>query len=113
MVLSLLCCFKIIETSHNYQVQNGVNINPNVDTSLILSSMRTENHIFCLAVCNSNQECLTTVYIESEENNNCFSYKKHFSSTETTTSSNTKLSKKYSKFHDNNNNGLSSVFPPT
>ncbi len=86
MVLSLLYSFEIIESSHKYQVQYGVNINPNVETSLILRSVRAENHFFCLAVCNSNQECLTTVYIESEENNNCFLYKKHFSSTETTQS---------------------------
>jgi hypothetical protein len=98
MIVSLMCkSFKIIESSHNYQVQNGFNINPNVDASLILSSMRKENHIFCLAVCNSNKECLSTVYIESPENDNCILYNKQFNSTETTTSSNSKLFIKKSK----------------
>jgi hypothetical protein len=92
MILSLLCSIEIIDSSHNYQVQNGININSNqIDSSWIISSMQKENHIFCLAICNSNQECLTTVYIESVENNNCFLYRKHFDSTETTTANNTKL----------------------
>ena len=99
MIVSFLCCFEMIELSQNYQVQNGVNINPNVDTSLIISSMRKENHIFCLAACNSNTECLSTVYIESQETlNNCVMYKKQFDSNETTISSNTKLFIKKGKF---------------
>jgi hypothetical protein len=83
--------FEMIESSNNYQVKNGVNVNLNVGTSLILSSIRKENHIFCLAACNSNQECLSTIYIESEVNDNCILYKKYFNSTETTTSNNSKL----------------------
>jgi hypothetical protein len=101
IVLSFLCIFEIIESSHNYQVKNEVNINPNIRASWILSSMRKENHIFCLAVCNSNQECLTSVYMESVPNDNCILYKKHFDSSETTTSNNTKLFKKDSKYHNN------------
>jgi hypothetical protein len=91
MMLSFLCSIEIIDSSHNYQVQNGININSNVEESLIITSIRKENHIFCLADCNSNQECLTTVYMESVENDNCFLYRKHFDSTATTTSSNSKL----------------------
>jgi hypothetical protein len=102
MILSVLCIFEMIESSQNYQVQNEVNINSNIRASWIISSMRKENHIFCLAVCNSNQECLTSVYMESVANDNCFLYKNHFNSTETTTSNNTKLFKKDSKFHNNN-----------
>ncbi len=60
--------------------------------------MRKENHIFCLAACNENQECLTSVHMESVANDNCFLYKNHFNSTETTTSSNTKLFIKISKW---------------
>ncbi len=101
MILLFRCSFEMIESSHNYQVQNGVNINPNVDTSWIISSFRKENHIFCLAVCNANKECLTAVYMESEIKENCFLYQKHFVSTETTTSSNTKLFKKDSKYRNN------------
>ncbi len=97
MVLSFLCCFEMIESSFNYQVHNGVNVISNVETSLIISSMRKENHIFCLAACNSNQECLSSIYIESEANNNCILYRKQFKSTETTTSSNSKLFIKKSK----------------
>ena len=104
-VLSFLCCFEIIESSstHNYQVQTGVNINSNVDARWIISSMRKKSKFVCLAVCNSNQECLTTVYIESVATDNCFLYKKHFNSTETTTSSNTKLFKKGSKYRVSKN----------
>ena len=80
---------------------SGSNINLNVDTSWIISSFRKENHIFCLAACNSNKECLTAVYMESEIKENCFLYQKHFVSTETTTSSNTKLFKKDSKYRNN------------
>ncbi len=87
----------MIEVSHNYQIQNGVNVIQNIGTSWIISSMSKENHIFCLAACNRNQECLTSVYKESEDNANCILYKKYFCSTETTTSSNTKLFNKISK----------------
>jgi hypothetical protein len=98
MIVSLLFnSFKMIESSHNYHVQNGVNINPNFGASLIISSMRKDNHIFCLAACNTNQECLTTVYIVSEVNDNCILYNKQFDSTETTTSSNSQLFIKKSK----------------
>jgi hypothetical protein len=97
MALSLLCCFEMIESSHNYQIKDGVNVISNVDTSLIISSMRKENHIYCLAVCNSNQECLSTIYIETETNNNCFLYKKHFTEVETTLLSNSKFFIKKSK----------------
>ncbi len=89
----------MIESSHNYQVQNGININTNVDTSLIISSMRKENHIYCLAACNSNQECHSTIYIESEVNDNCILYKKFFNSTEIATSNNSKLFIKNSRYH--------------
>ncbi len=92
----------MIEASHNYQIQNDVNINSDIGDSWILSSMRKENHIFCLAACNTNQECLTSVYKESEDNENCVLYNKYFCSTETTTSSNTKLFIKISKYHNNN-----------
>ncbi len=92
-------------SSNNYQVQNGVNINSNVDTSWIISSIRKESHILCLAVCNSNQECLSSVYMdESVANNNCILYKKYFDSTEITTSNNTKLFIKNSKIYNNYNN---------
>jgi hypothetical protein len=67
LILSLLCSFEIIESSQsNYRIKNGVNIIPNIGASWIISSMRKENHIFCLAACNKNQECLSTIYIESE-----------------------------------------------
>ncbi len=101
MIVSVLCIFEIIESSQNYQVQNEVNINSNIRASWIISSMRKKNHIFCLAVCNSNQECLTSVFMESVANDNCFLYKHHFDSSETTTSINTKLFKKDSKCHNN------------
>jgi hypothetical protein len=98
IIVSLICnSFKLIESSHNYQVQNGVNINPNVVASSIMSCIRKENHMFCLAACNTNQACLTTVYIESEVNDNCILYNKQFDSTETTTSSNSQLFIKKSK----------------
>ncbi len=97
MVLSFLCCFEMIESSHNYQIKDGVNVISNVESSLIISSLRKENHIFCLAECNSNQECLSTIYIESEINNNCLLYKKNFTEAETTLSSNSKLFIKQSK----------------
>jgi hypothetical protein len=92
MIVSLLCCLEMIESSNNYQVHDGMNINSNqIDPSWIISSMRKENHIFCLAACNSNQECLSTIYIESETNNNCLLYRKNFAEAETTLSSNSKL----------------------
>jgi hypothetical protein len=99
MMLSLLCSLAMIDSSssQNYQAQNGININSNVDASWIISKIRTKSKFICLSACNSNQECLTAVYIESVENDNCILYKKHFNSTETTTSSNTKLFKKGSK----------------
>ncbi len=87
----------MIESSCNYQIINGVNVISNVNSSLIISIMRKENHIFCLAECNSNQECLSTIYIESETDNNCFLYEKHFAVAETTLSSNSKLFIKKSK----------------
>jgi hypothetical protein len=79
-----------------------MNINSNVDANWIISSMRKESYIFCLATCNSNQECLTSVYIESAATDNCILYKKDFDSTETTTSSNTKLFIKKSKYRFKN-----------
>ncbi len=98
MVLSFRCSFEMIESSQNYQVQNGVNINSNVNASWIISSLRKKNKFFCLAVCNTNQECFTSVYIESVETDNCILYKKHFDSNETTPMSNSKLFKKKSKY---------------
>jgi hypothetical protein len=98
MIVSLLCkSFEMIESSHNYHIKDGVNVISNVNSSLIISSLRKENHIFCLAACNSNQECLSTIYIESETNNNCLLYKKNFVEAETTLSSNSKLFIKKSK----------------
>ncbi len=79
----------MIDSSNNYQVQIGVNINSNIGESFIISNMRTKSKFICLSTCNSNKECLTAVYIESVENDNCILYKKHFNSTEKTTSSNT------------------------
>jgi hypothetical protein len=104
MVVTLLCCFEMIDSSHNYLVQYEVIVISNVNASWIISSIRKENYIFCLAACNRNQECLSTIYIESVTNNNCFLYKKHFDSTETTTLSNSKMfikkcnNNKYLKF---------------
>ncbi len=97
LILSLLCSFEMIEASHNYQIQNDVNVIPNIGASCIIQRMSKENHIFCLASCNKNQECLSTIYIESETNNNCILYKKYFDITDTTISSNTKLFRKESK----------------
>ncbi len=91
VIFSLLCCLEMNESSNNYQVHDGMNINSNVHPSTVISSMRKENHIFCLVACNLNQECLSTIYVESKTNDNCILYKKHFDSTETTTSSNAKL----------------------
>jgi hypothetical protein len=68
MIISLLCSCNIIESSQKYQVQNGVKI-PSGDSSLIISSMR-KSQIICVAQCNLNDECLTTVYMESEKNEN-------------------------------------------
>ncbi len=87
----------MIEPTYNYQVHDGLNIMPSVDTSLIISSMRKKSKLVCLAVCNLNQECLTSVYMESEENDNCILYKKHFDLTETTKANNSKLFIKTSK----------------
>jgi hypothetical protein len=101
MIFSCLCCFEMFESSQNYQVHDGVNINTNVDPSLIINSMRINSKFVCLKVCNSNKDCLSTVYIESEENDNCILYKKNFNTTETTTSSNSKL---FTKKSNNNNN---------
>ena len=97
MVFSLLCSFEMTESSQNYQVQNGLNINSNVDASWIISSMRNNSKFLCLAVCTSNQECLTSVYMESVATDNCILYKKQFELTETTTSNNSKLFIKNSK----------------
>ncbi len=95
MMVSFVCSFEMMESSQKYQVQNGVKI-PSGDSSLIISSMR-KSQIICVAQCNLNDECLTTVYMESEKNENCFLYRKLFNSTETTTSSNSKLFTKKSK----------------
>jgi hypothetical protein len=98
MIVSFLCnSFEMIVSSNNYQIKDGVNVISNFNSSLIISSLRKENHIFCLAACNSNQECLSTIYIESEINNNCILYKKHFAVAETTLLNNSKLFIKKSK----------------
>jgi hypothetical protein len=99
MIVSFLCCLDMIESSHIYQIKNGLNVISNVDTSLITSSLRKENHIFCLAACNSNQKCLSTIYIETETNNICLLYKKPFDLKETTLSSNSKLFIKKVRFN--------------
>ena len=91
MIVSFLCCFEMIESSYNYLVHDGVNINPNVVASLIINSMRKENPIFCLAVCNYNKECLSSVYIESVANDNCILYNQQFDSNETASSTTTKI----------------------
>ncbi len=98
MILSLLCSIEMIDSSHNYQVQNGLNVISGVGASFKINSIRMKSKLVCLAACCSNQECLTTVYIESVENDNCILYKKHFDSNETTTSSNTKMFLKKSKY---------------
>jgi hypothetical protein len=47
LLVSLLCnIFEMIDSSHNYQVQNEVDVKPNVDSSWIISNIRKENHIF-------------------------------------------------------------------
>ena len=86
MILSFLCIFEMIESSHNYQVQKGVKILSG-DSSLILSSIR-KSQIHCLAKCNLNDQCRTSVYQKSEKYENCFHYNKQFDSTETTSSIN-------------------------
>ncbi len=98
MIVSLLCnSFEIIESSQNYHVYNGVNINSNVNASLIINSTRMKSKFNCLAVCNSNKECISSVYIESKANDNCILYNKQFDSNETTTTNNSKLFIKKSK----------------
>ena len=95
MMVSFVCSFEMMESSQKYQVQNGVKI-PSGDSSLIISSIR-KSQIICVAQCSLIDECLTSVYLESEKNENCFLYKKLFDSTEKTTSSNSKLFTKKSK----------------
>ncbi len=95
MIISLLCSCEIIESSQKYQVQNGVKILSG-DSSLIISSIR-KSEIHCLAQCNLNYQCLTSVYLESEKYEDCFHYNKQFDASELTTSSNSKLFKKTSK----------------
>ena len=95
MIVSLLCSCEIIDSSQKYQVQKGMKILSG-DSSLIISSIR-KSQIHCLAQCNLNDKCLTSVYMESEKYENCFHYNKQFDATELTTSSNSKLFKKKSK----------------
>ncbi len=95
MIISLLCCSEIIESSQKYHVQKGVKI-PSGDSSLIIGSIR-KSQIHCLAQCNLNEQCLTSVYLESEKYENCFHYNKQFDSTETVSSMNSKMFIKKSK----------------
>ncbi len=95
ITVSLLCSCEIIDPSQKYQVQKGVKILSG-DSSLIMSSIR-KSQIHCLAQCNLNDQCLTSVYLESEKYDNCFHYNKQFDPSETTTSTNSKLFKKKSK----------------
>ncbi len=102
IIVSFLCCIEKIESSQKYQVQNGLKILSG-DSSLLISSKR-KSQILCLAQCNLNDQCLTSDYLESEKNDNCFHYNKQFDSTETTIEENSKLFKKKSQYSKNNNN---------
>jgi hypothetical protein len=72
MIVSFLCCIEMIESSQKYQVQNGLKILSG-DSSLLMSSIRM-SQILCLAQCSLNDQCLRSVYLESEKNDNCFHY---------------------------------------
>jgi hypothetical protein len=95
MIVSLLCSCEIIDSSQKYQVQKGMKILSG-DSSLIISSIR-KSQILCLAQCNLNDQCLTSVYLVSEKYENCFHYNKQFDASETTTSINSKIFIKTSK----------------
>jgi hypothetical protein len=90
----------ITSPSNRYQAQMNLKIKTSFEPNWIISSLRKKSKIFCLAECNLNDKCLTSVYMESVKSENCFLYRKYFESNETTTANYSNLYKKNSNYFE-------------
>jgi hypothetical protein len=90
------------EAIHNdFKVLKNQDINMTVGESSLISSFYKPSRMQCMSLCNTNANCLTAVYDNSQGKlMNCFTYNRYFSTSELIPSSTgvvyeKKLSKNY------------------
>ncbi len=66
-----------------YDLQKNLNLSFYSDPNFLIQKSIKLNRLSCLVECNLNVECFTTLYIpNSLSNDNCFKYRKYFTSSE-------------------------------
>jgi hypothetical protein len=66
-----------------YDLQKNINLSFFSDPNFLIQKSIRIDRISCLVECNLNEECFTALYIpNSLSNDNCFKYRKYFTSSE-------------------------------
>jgi hypothetical protein len=90
-----LACVRTEKVQHAFKVSKNQCVDLAVSKTCLISSVYKMVDLFCLASCNSNPECLTVVFDQSQEMiRNCFMYNRYFKSCELIASSNSTVYKK-------------------
>ena len=64
---------------HEFKVSKNKEISMTIGESSLISSVNKMGDLFCVASCNSNPNCLTAVYDNSQGGiTKCFSYSRYF-----------------------------------
>ena len=68
---------------HEFKVSKNKEISMTIGESSLISSVNKMGDLFCVASCNSNPNCLTAVYHNSQGRIvNCFIYSRYFMANE-------------------------------
>ena len=88
MILVLINIFcqlgSVVKTDtvqHNFKVYKNHDINTTIGNSNLISNINKMSELFCVVSCNSNHNCLTAVYDNSQERN-CFINSRYFKTNE-------------------------------
>ena len=75
----LMSVVKPETVQHEFKVSKNQYINMMMGESSLISSVNKMGDLFCVASCNSNPNCLTAVYDNSQGGiTKCFSYSRYF-----------------------------------
>ena len=88
LVLINVCCqlLSVVKTEtvqHEFKVSKNQDINLTIGESSLISSVNKPSRMTYMATCNSNPNCLTAVYGNSQARiTNCFIYSRYFKANE-------------------------------
>jgi hypothetical protein len=86
-----------VVNSNYFKILKNQYINIPVSESSLISSVHLPSSVQCLALCNTNTNCLTAIYDKSHGKlNNCFTYSEYFQTSELIPSSTSVLYQKKS-----------------